>query len=110
MCFRLLPANWVGPQSGLTKQRSLSRTADREAQRNIRERNKALVEELRAKIAALESQQPYQDLQAVLRAKEAVEAENVDIKRRLISIMSMIQPIVTSPGLSNLYLCCSYGV
>lgn len=83
---------------GLTNAERFGGIADREAQRNIRERNKALIEELRAKIAALESQQPYQDLQAVLRAKEAVEAENADIKRRLVSIISTIQPLISSPG------------
>ncbi len=43
------------------------------------------------------SQQPYQELQAVIRAKEAVEAENAEIKSRLASIMSLIQPILNNP-------------
>lgn len=50
---------------------------------------------MEAKIQELTSQQPYQDLQAALRAKEAVEAENADIKRRLAAVMAMIQPMVT---------------
>ncbi|CRK12781.1 hypothetical protein BN1723_017307, partial [Verticillium longisporum] len=59
------------------------RANDREAQRAIRERTKNQIENLEKKIQELTSQQPYQDLQAAVRAKEAVEAENADIKRRL---------------------------
>jgi hypothetical protein len=42
----------------------------------------------------LTSQQPYQELQAVIRAKEAVEAELADVKGRMASIMALIQPIL----------------
>ncbi|CRK35766.1 hypothetical protein BN1708_006780 [Verticillium longisporum] len=73
------------------------RANDREAQRAIRERTKNQIENLEKKIQELTSQQPYQDLQAAVRAKEAVEAENADIKRRLASMMSLIQPLLTSP-------------
>lgn len=37
---------------------------------------------------------PYQELQAVVRAKEAIEQENADIKRQLASIMDMLKAIV----------------
>lgn len=67
---------------------------DREAQRAIRERTKNQIEGLERRIQELTSQQPYQELQAVLRAKEAVEQENVDIKRRLAGIVSMLQPLI----------------
>ena len=67
---------------------------DREAQRAIRERTKLQIESLERRIAELTSQQPYQELQATIRAKEAVEAENADIKRRLGSIVAMIQPLL----------------
>lgn len=54
------------------------------------------IENLESRIRELTSQQPYQELQAALRAKEAVEAENSDIKRRLASVISMIQPLINS--------------
>jgi hypothetical protein len=62
--------------------------------RAIRERTKNQIETLERKIRELTSQQPYQELQHVLRQKEAVEAENVDIKKRLASVLSMIQPVL----------------
>lgn len=68
---------------------------DREAQRAIRERTKNQIEALEKRIHELTSQKPYQELQAVIRAKEAVEAENAEIKSRLAVIMSMIQPILS---------------
>ncbi|ROT40225.1 hypothetical protein SODALDRAFT_338081 [Sodiomyces alkalinus F11] len=73
------------------------RANDREAQRAIRERTKHQIEQLERRIQELTSQQPYQDLQVALRAKEAVEAENVEIKRRLASIVSLLQPLISSP-------------
>lgn len=68
---------------------------DREAQRAIRERTKLTIETLERRIQELTSQQPYQELQAALRAKEAVEAENADIKRRLATVMAMLEPIIS---------------
>lgn len=70
------------------------RANDRDAQRAIRERTKGQIEALEQKIRELTSQQPYQDLQHVVRQKELVEAENEDIKRRLNSIVAIIQPLV----------------
>lgn len=69
---------------------------DREAQRAIRERTKNQIERLERRIHELEAQKPYQDLQAVVRAKEVIEAENAEIKRRLASIIGMLQPLVGS--------------
>jgi hypothetical protein len=74
------------------------RANDREAQRAIRERTKNQIENLERKIRDLTSQQPYQELQHVLRQKESVEAENVDIKKRLSSVMGLIQPILGQHG------------
>lgn len=74
------------------------RANDREAQRAIRERTKNQIENLERKIRELTSQQPYQELQHVLRQKEAVEAENVDIKKRLSSVLQLIQPILGPHG------------
>lgn len=62
--------------------------------RAIRERTKNQIETLERKIRELTSQQPYQELQQTLRQKEAVEADNVDIKKRLASVLSMIQPVL----------------
>ncbi|RYP40140.1 hypothetical protein DL767_001855 [Monosporascus sp. MG133] len=78
------------------EQLAKKRANDREAQRAIRERTKNQIESLERRIRELTSQRPYQELQAVIRAKEAVEAENADIKNRLASIMALIQPILPS--------------
>lgn len=74
------------------------RANDREAQRAIRERTKNTIESLQSQIRELTSQQPYQELQNVLRQKELVEAENADIKRRLASALALIQPILGQQG------------
>jgi hypothetical protein len=74
------------------------RANDREAQRAIRERTKNQIESLERRIRDLTSQQPYQELQHVLRQKEAVEAENADIKKRLTSVLALIQPILGQHG------------
>jgi len=78
------------------EQLAKKRANDREAQRAIRERTKNQIETLEKRIRELTSQQPYQELQAVIRAKEAVEAENAEIKNRLNTIMSIIQPMIGS--------------
>jgi len=78
------------------------RANDREAQRAIRERTKRTIESLESKIRELESQQPYQELQAVVRQKNAIQAENEEIRRRLSSIMALIQPIMGAQGLTDL--------
>ena len=74
------------------------RANDREAQRAIRERTKNQIETLERRIRDLTSQQPNQELQNVLRQKDAVEAENADIKKRLSSVLSLIQPILGQHG------------
>lgn len=75
------------------------RANDREAQRAIRERTKNQIENLERKIRELTSQQPYQELQHVLRQKETVEAENVEIKKRLSTVLGLIQPILGPHGI-----------
>jgi hypothetical protein len=80
------------------EQLARKRANDREAQRAIRERTKNQIDRLNQRIRDLESQQPYHDLQVVLREKEAVQAENADIRKRLESVMSIIQPIVRAAG------------
>ncbi|KAH6642338.1 hypothetical protein C7974DRAFT_468720 [Boeremia exigua] len=80
------------------EQLARKRANDREAQRAIRERTKTQIDRLNQRIRDLESQQPYHDLQVVLREKEAVQAENADIRKRLESIVATIQPILRATG------------
>ena len=62
--------------------------------RAIRERTKIQIETLERRISELTSQQPYQELQHVLRQKEAIEIENADTKKRLTSVLALIEPII----------------
>jgi hypothetical protein len=71
-------------------------TTDREAQRAIRERTRNQIENLQNKIRELTSQRPYQELQEVIHQKEAIEAENTEIKARMASIVALIQPFLSS--------------
>lgn len=80
------------------EQLARKRANDREAQRAIRERTKTQIDRLNQRIRDLESQQPYHDLQVVLRDKDAVQAENADIRKRLESVMGIIQPILRASG------------
>ncbi|KAG5912932.1 hypothetical protein E4U42_001688, partial [Claviceps africana] len=66
----------------------------REAQRAIRERTKLQIDALERRVEELTSLEPYRELQAVVRAKEAVERENADIKKQLASIINVLRPIV----------------
>ena len=91
---RLTSASGRGVANLTPEQLSKKRANDREAQRAIRERTKGQIESLERKIQALTSQQPYQELQHALRQKESVEAENEEIKKRLHSVLGIIQPIV----------------
>jgi hypothetical protein len=78
------------------------RANDREAQRAIRERTKGQIETLERRIQELTAQQPYQELQEVIRQKDIIQAENQEIKRRLTSILQIIQPLVGAQGLTEL--------
>ncbi|KAL8635414.1 MAG: hypothetical protein Q9228_007093, partial [Teloschistes exilis] len=76
------------------EQLAKKRANDREAQRAIRERTKTQIETLERKIHDLSNQQPYQELQAVLRQKQYVEAENVHIKKTLNAALALLQPLL----------------
>jgi hypothetical protein len=76
------------------------RANDREAQRAIRERTKLQIDRLNARILELESTQPYNDLQAVIRQKEAVQQENEEMKRQLAGFMTTFQRFI--PGAQGL--------
>ncbi|KAJ6439534.1 BZIP transcription factor [Purpureocillium lavendulum] len=84
------------------EQLAKKRANDREAQRAIRERTKNQIETLERRIRELTSLKPYQELQAVVHAKEAVERENSDIKRQLATIVGLLKPIIGTdvPGVS----------
>lgn len=84
------------------EQLARKRANDREAQRAIRERTKNQIDRLNNRIRELESQQPYHELQIALRQKEAIQAENEDIRKRLASILSIIQPILSTQGLNGM--------
>ncbi|KAK4946951.1 hypothetical protein LTR10_014093 [Elasticomyces elasticus] len=99
-----------GVASLTQEQLAKKRANDREAQRAIRERTKQQIETLERRIQELTSQQPYQELQAVIRQKDAIQAENDEIRRRLASIMSIIQPIVGAQGLTDLATAAQHNV
>ncbi|KAI0137341.1 BZIP transcription factor [Xylariales sp. AK1849] len=85
------------------EQLAKKRANDREAQRAIRERTKNQIETLELRIKELTSQQPYQELQAAIRAKEHVEAELADLKGRMASIMTLLQPVLTTQPAEGVY-------
>ncbi|KIX06414.1 uncharacterized protein Z518_04390 [Rhinocladiella mackenziei CBS 650.93] len=107
---RKAPSASRGVASLTPEQLAKKRANDREAQRAIRERTKQQIESLERRIQELTSQQPYQELQAVTRQKDAIQAENDEIKRRLASIMSIIQPIVGAHGLTELATAAQHNV
>jgi len=75
------------------EQLAKKRANDREAQRAVRERTRNQIETLKCRVEALESQQPFQELQEVLRQREQVQAENDELKRRMQTILSLLHPI-----------------
>lgn len=85
------------------EQLAKKRANDREAQRAIRERTKHQIEGLEQRIRELTEQQPYQELQVVLRQKEAAERENAEIRRRLAEVVGIIQPMLGNlvPGVAG---------
>ncbi|KAF7933493.1 hypothetical protein BELL_0208g00160 [Botrytis elliptica] len=80
------------------EQLAKKRANDREAQRSIRQRTKNQMEGYERRIRELTSQQPYQELQQVIRQKEMVEQENLDIKKRLSQVIALITPILGAHG------------
>lgn len=84
------------------EQLARKRANDREAQRAIRERTKNQIDTLNRRIQDLESQQPYHDLQVVLRDKEQIAAELQDVRKRLESIVAIASPVLRGAnGLSG---------
>lgn len=83
------------------EQLAKKRAVDREAQRAIRERTKNQIETLEEKVRELTSQQPYQDLQAVIRQRDAVQADNDELKRKLAGVLQSLQSVVGDAGAGN---------
>ncbi|KAL8971966.1 MAG: hypothetical protein Q9197_003009 [Variospora fuerteventurae] len=84
------------------EQLAKKRANDREAQRAIRERTKTQIESLEKKIEELSNQQPHRELQTVLEQKQLIEKENVQIKKKLSAVLSLLQPLLANgaPGRS----------
>lgn len=93
---RLSTTGSRGVTSLTPEQLTKKRANDREAQRAIRERTKNQIESLERRVRELTSQQPYQELQVVLRQKEALQIENDEIRRRLESALAILQPILNA--------------
>ena len=94
-------ASGRGVASLTPEQLAKKRANDREAQRAIRERTKNTIESLERRIHELTSQQPYQELQSIIRQKEAIQAENEEIRRRLASVVNILHPLLSAQALAN---------
>ncbi|KAK4175434.1 hypothetical protein QBC36DRAFT_302000 [Triangularia setosa] len=81
------------------EQLAKKRANDREAQRAIRERQRLKIEQYEREIRELKSQQPYLELQAAIRQREAVEAELAEVKSCLATIMHLVQPVLAKPSI-----------
>jgi len=73
------------------EQLAKKRANDREAQRAIRERTKDTITTLEARIKQLETQEPYQDMQSIMKARDDALAENVELKKTIRNIMKLAQ-------------------
>lgn len=79
------------------------RANDREAQRAIRERTKKQIEGLEQKIRDLESGEAFRQLQEALKQKDAIEVENMELKRRLGQVLEVVRPLMGLLGPSRKY-------
>lgn len=80
------------------------RANDRDSQRAIRERTKKQIETLESRINELESGTAYQQLDTIIKEKEALQAENDEIRAKLASVLAILQPIIDGRvgGLSSM--------
>ena len=67
---------------------------DREAQRAIRERNKAQMEHYERRICELENQDSFKELEAERKKRQVVENELANIKGRLHGVVSMLHSLI----------------
>ncbi|QIW99148.1 hypothetical protein AMS68_004666 [Peltaster fructicola] len=72
------------------EQLSKKRANDREAQRAIRARTKGTIEAYQARIAELESQQPFQEMQRALAERDRALAECEELRRRLAAVAGIV--------------------
>lgn len=79
------------------------RANDREAQRAIRERTKRQIEGLEQRIRDLESGEAYRQLQDALKQKDAVEAENYELRHKLAQVLEVLRPMSGMLGVSSQY-------
>ncbi|PNS20940.1 hypothetical protein CAC42_2871 [Sphaceloma murrayae] len=98
------PASARGVANLTPEQLARKRANDREAQRAIRERTRNTIEHLEARIKELEGQQPFQEMQSALRTRDAILAENEELKRRLQNIIVLAQYQSGGHGLNDLAL------
>lgn len=96
------PASARGVANLTPEQLARKRANDREAQRAIRERTRNTIEHLEARIKELESQQPFQEMQSALRTRDAIVAENEELKRRLQNIIVLAQYQSGGHGLNGI--------
>lgn len=83
------------------EQLAKKRANDREAQRAIRERTKSTIEGLERRIKELESQQPFQELQRVMRERDQAVQEVLDLRDRLSQVAQVVGGApanATAPG------------
>ncbi|KAI0518424.1 hypothetical protein F5B22DRAFT_61482 [Xylaria bambusicola] len=76
------------------EQLAKKRANDREAQRAIRERTRNQIDGLEKRIQELTAQKPYQELQKVIREKEAAEAKIVELQSHMASVVALLQPLL----------------
>lgn len=74
------------------QQLAKKRQNDREAQRAIRERTRQTITALENKVKDLEGGQAYRQMQELVQEKDALRAENEDLKRRLADIIALCDP------------------
>ncbi|KAI5294526.1 hypothetical protein KEM52_003804 [Ascosphaera acerosa] len=77
------------------------RANDREAQRAIRKRTKEQIESLENRVKELTAQLARQDLARVLSERDAALAENEEIRKRLATVMAIVQPIMDASGMTE---------
>ena len=94
-------SNSRGVASLTAEQLSKKRANDREAQRAIRERTRNQIQNYEDQIRELKAQQPYQELQTIVRQKDAIQAENEEIRRRLTAAVELLQPFVNAQALQT---------
>lgn len=86
------------------------RRNDREAQRAIRERTKTKIETLEARITELEGQQPYRELQIAIRARDAVIAENEELKQKLTTFIGSVTNYTNPPSAAAAAAAAAHGL